>query len=367
MKPLLTRIEEELAICTDPYRRAELLGEKGCYLARVGEFGAAHRLLSELRADSSMARNERIVVRVMLLEGLLLFYESLDTRCRDRVLRAHAISHAAGHFDLARLSAAWLAHADVNLDRFNDVSRMLRYALAAQSSLSDPATVRAHLVLADFNMLAGRTAPAERFYELARRGAVECGDDSALAASFYNRAIMVLNLGRIRAALGEESNESRRFLELEVRSVRLYHEASGQTSLSHLLDLMHAMLLFATGSYSEAAACYRRIFSTGKSLNLDGDDSILALEFAYCLLSMDNANEARAVIRSAEAAREGQSNFDDALIIAAMKDRLRNEFGFETTIGQSLGSLKVEIDEYRQYVEDLCNRLDELHDLASKA
>lgn len=366
MKPLLTRIEEELAICTDPYRRAELMGEKGCYLARVGDFDAARGLLLELRADAPMVGNERIAVRVMLLEGLLLFHEALDVKCRDRVLRAHAISHAAGHFDLARLSAAWLAHADVNLDRFSDVTRMLRYALASPYPLSDPANVRAHLVLADLNMLAGRDVPARRFYELARRGAVECGDDSALAASFYNRAIMMLNLGRIRAVLGEESSESRRFLELEVRSVSLYHQASGQTSLSHLLDLMHAMLLFGAGSFSEAAACYRRILLTGKSLNFDGDGSILALELAYCLLSVGNAEEAIAVIRAAEAAPEGRSNFDDALVIAAMKHRLRSKFGFETSLGQTLGNLADEIDAYRRGVEHLCDKLDELDDLASK-
>jgi tetratricopeptide (TPR) repeat protein len=366
MKPLLTRIEEELAVCTDPYRRAELMGEKGCYLARVGDFSAARALVSELRADSSIVGNERVAVRVMLLEGLLLFFEELDAKCRDRVLRAHAISHAAGHIDLARLTAAWLAHADVNLDRFSDVTKMLRYALTPPSPLGDPATVRAHLVLADCNMLAGRIESARRFYELARRGAVECGDDSALAATFYNRAIMMLNLGRIRALLGEESSESRRFMELEVRSVSLYHQASGQTSLSQLLDIMRAMLMFAGGSFSEAEVYYRKILSTGRSLNFDADDSILALEFAYCLLSLGNVDEAKTIIRSVEAVPAGRSNFDDALVIAGMKYRLLNEFGLETAVGANTGSLAVEIDAYRGYVERLGKELDGLKDVVSK-
>lgn len=348
MKPLLTRVEEELAVCADPYRRAELLGEKGCYLARVGDFEGARRLVSELRANESIARYERVAVRIMLLEGLLLFFEDLDARCRDRVLRAHAISHASGHFDLARLSAAWLAHADVNLGRFDDVTRMLKYALTPPVHVGDAATVRAHLVLADLNMLASRVEPAKRFYEYARRGAVECGDDSALAATFYNRAIMMLNLGRIKAVLGEEINESRRFLELEVRSVSLYHQASGQTSLSHLLDSMHAILMFVTGSFPEAVVSYRKMLSTGKSLNVDVDDSIPKLEFAYCLLTVGSAEEAKAIVHSVEQAPAGRRSFDDALILAGIKGRLWNEFGIRTSGGGDSNSLPVEIDAYRR-------------------
>ena len=69
MKPLLTRIEEELAVCVDPLRRAELLGEKGCYLARVGDIDMSIETVRALRSDFGTASTPASLVWAMIVEG----------------------------------------------------------------------------------------------------------------------------------------------------------------------------------------------------------------------------------------------------------------------------------------------------------
>lgn len=358
MKPLLTRIDEELAVCADPYRRAELLGERGCYLARIGDFASARQLVAEIRSNLDVSTRERVAVRVMLLEGLLLFFDGLDVRCRDRIDRAHAIGNLSGHRDLARLTAAWLAHVDLNLDRFDDVAQMVRYALRPPIDIADPAAVRARLVLANLSMLAGRVDIAKESYHLAWRGAVASGDDSAIAATFYNRASFLLNLRRIEEVIGGNREASQRFLELEVRSVDLYHRASRQTSLAHLLDLLSAMTLLGSGQFAAAASKYRSVLSSGVALNIGADDTIPAMELVLCLLELNRTDEARGVIESIEKVSAGRRLFDDELIIAGLKHRIGEQFGILINVDLNGSTLDESIQRFRDRQAELRLRLE---------
>lgn len=360
MKPLLTRIDEELAVCADPYRRAELLGERGCYLARIGDFASARQHLLEIRSSLEVSTRERVAVRVMLLEGLLFFFDGLSVQCRDRVLRAHAIGHLSGQGDLARLTAAWLAHIDFNLNRFDDAARMIQYALRAPSEIADAATFRARLVLADLSMLSGRVEAAKQLYDLARRGAVEGGDDSTIAAIFFNRATMLLNQSRIGAILGEGSAVSQRFLELEFRSIELYHRASGQTSLPHLLDLLSAMILLEAGNFREAAEKYRRVLNAGPALTIGADDAIPALELALCLISLNELDEAKGIIEAIERMPKVARPLDDLLIIAGLKHRIGATHGVLINIDDQCDALQSSIQKFREQQAELRRMVDDI-------
>lgn len=360
MKPLLARIDEELATCADPYRRAELLGERGCYLVRVGEFEGARRALTLMRESPVSVTNGRVAVGVMLLEGLLHFFENLDIRCRDRIMRAYAIAHAAGESDLARLSAAWMAHIDFNLDRYADVAKMLRYSLRPPVVESDADCIRARLVLANLLMLAGRPSEASTLYDLARRGAVAIGDDSTIAATFYNRINMLLNLVRVEGVLGIDAEASQRFLEIEIRSVILYHKASGQTSLNQVLELLDAMVLFRSGDFGRAAERYRALLSTGARLNVDADNLVPALELVICLLSMGNVDEANSVLQGLSGYHVGRRSFDDALIVDGLRNRIGLDFGIDVEIASDFLSLEESIRAFRERQDELVAVLDDL-------
>lgn len=155
MSRLLARLDHELAGCRDPLRRAELLAERGCHLARVGDRAGAQRIAAELRQDHGDGRASRIAVRIMLLEGLMLFFDNLDPAATDRILRAHTVALAWRHDDLIRLTAAWLAHMQFVLGDYAAMARALEPCFDRPGACRE-ASSRVCVVLGNAHQIAGR-------------------------------------------------------------------------------------------------------------------------------------------------------------------------------------------------------------------
>ena len=87
-------------------KRAEL----AAYQARLGRFDEVRSTLSALHQRYESRPNVQISSWLNLVEGLVGHFTDMDPAARDKVLRAHALSTAAGLTRMRALSAAWLDH-----------------------------------------------------------------------------------------------------------------------------------------------------------------------------------------------------------------------------------------------------------------
>lgn len=284
MIPLLTRIDNELASCTDPGRSAELWAERASYLARTGEFAEAHEILARLRRGFGDGRNARVSVSLMLAEGILAYFERMDPSARDRMRRAKLIADATRLEDLSQVCAMWLAHVEFNRADYSSMLTCLRPWAGNLEHLLDPAKARAALLLADAFMYCGEVGHARKWYELARQAAIAGGDQAMLAATIYNKAAMGLHRLRLAAAADNVDPEVLRFVELEIASANNYHAAVGHRDLRILIDACRARLLLLKGEFSSAKTILNQLVdSENLRLSLVSDQVLLRLEHCRCL------------------------------------------------------------------------------------
>ena len=114
MKPsrLLLRLEAGIVNAKSVVEADCLRAERAAYLARLGRFEEVRAELDALRARYDCRPNVKISVWLNLVEGLTIHSREMGQAARDKVLRAHALSGAAGLLQMRALSAGWLAHMD---------------------------------------------------------------------------------------------------------------------------------------------------------------------------------------------------------------------------------------------------------------
>jgi hypothetical protein len=323
MKPLLTRIDEQLSVCTDPLQRAELLAERACYLARIGRFAEANEIATSLRRTFGDGLNARVSVWVMLIEGLVLFYAHLDIKSRDRLWRAHAISVACKFGDLLLLTASWLAHIDFNRSDFTAVIGSLQKCVGRSLDLPSAWQVRVCLILADCFLYSRQFEVAKRWYEKARTSAVSLGDEATLGAIIYNRAALGLVNLRFEALVNSVSSEAIRFMSLELDSASSYQRGARHDSLTQLLAACRARILMLQKDYGAAASMLKAIIGRADlTLNLDSDRHLLLVELAECLHECGLTTEAREIFLSIRPEGFSVMTVDDQYMFLALYGKL---------------------------------------------
>ncbi len=261
MSSLLERIEERLESSSSPRVRAELLGEKACYLARGGERDAAKALVQDMRAEWGSAHIPDAMVWIMLAEGLIYYFSSSPRESWDRIVRAQHLSASLALPRLAVLTSAWMAHLEFGRSNYLEMRRHLRNVFDGDWRTHDDAALRAFLVLGDGSLNAGLNELARQSYEVAHRLAVRTGDRLALAAIMYNRAVHGFNSlmanGIVDACPPSREQLTRFALELE--SARHFEALIGASAFAQALDLTRGRYLLAVGEVVEASLIFRRL------------------------------------------------------------------------------------------------------------
>jgi len=317
---LLHRIDFELSSCVDVLRRAELIAERGVYSARIGDFDDAREAVRLLRERFGSA-NVRVSIWIMLIEGLVLFFESLSTIAYDRIRRANLVGRASENHDLAALTAAWLAHLDFNASRFNDMEQWLGSCLHKFSEQRSDTRIRVYVVVASACLYAGYVPEGRRFCELARREAVAVGDEATLSAIMYNRAALTLTYLRVCAALGREDPEAAEFLEMEVASAHRFNSAVKHSALAHIVDLARARLEFFKCRYAAAAEILRTQLDGDRPLGIKSGRALVELEYAVCMAQLGDTSAANAL--DTEADLESELATEERLIYCHLLGVLR--------------------------------------------
>src|SRR4051794_35075843 len=109
MSRLLRCLEEQLRNSRTPREAAEPLSRQACYFARSGNSAEAKAIAEHLRSRFGSA-DARIAAWIMLIEGLVGYFEALKPEALDRIQRAALISQAAGQLDIYYLASTWLAN-----------------------------------------------------------------------------------------------------------------------------------------------------------------------------------------------------------------------------------------------------------------
>lgn len=284
MKPLLTRIDEELAVCADPYRRAELLGERGCYLARLGRYQACEQTIEVLRSEFRINSNPTLLAWAMIVEGLRNYFASLSVAAIDRVWRSHESGRALGMEVLRDFSTSWLAHLEFERSNFAETARLIRRLDLLGSKGIDLVRVRAALVLGDVTLFSGDRASSQYWYSVAHRSAVAIGDQAALGALMYNRA--AFSVAQMRANLASRSAppdaELITFAAMELASARAFERGIGVDVLGHLVDLCEGRIQVLRGDFGAALAKFRMAQPIIERVELRSNRSHISGEIMYC-------------------------------------------------------------------------------------
>jgi len=251
--PCISRLDSLISQAETDVARARLLAEKGCYLARIGavlEAGSIRQLLREKFGDG---RDLGVSVRLMVLEGVLSYYQNLGRDAGDRIVRAKVLSVASGDRELISLTAAWLSHIQYFDDKYDAAIESARLAIDNICPDQWQTHIRIGLLFGDMHLLVENHEASKRWYELARNAAIRYGDQAAIGAITYNRAsLRVFNL-RVSMALGYPISESDiAFADAENRSSINYQLVAGVTSLEHLLSSSRISVQVIRRQYAEA-------------------------------------------------------------------------------------------------------------------
>lgn len=319
MKPLLTRIEEELAVCTDPYRRADLMGEKGCYLARVGDFEAAHGVVGALRSTFRDREFPPTLAWAMLIEGLIYYFENLNTRAFDRVRRSYECGRALGIRMLWDVAAAWWAHLQFERSSFVESADLLRRIDLTDPDCCDAARVRYSMVLADAFLFAGERHSSKRWFARAHQFAIRIGDQAALGALMYNRAVFSIALMRAQMALRAIPVDATQlnFAAMELSSARSFENAVHVRALEHLVDVWQVRVHVLRGEYSHAIEQIRRLLPIVERIEERPNKSHIVGDLMLCQLRLGNVDEARGAATRLLADWGVGLDVDDRLVLAS--------------------------------------------------
>lgn len=282
MTSALERLRSDVASAIAPEPRAESLLKLALCLAQLGKMDEAKSILSQVRGDFSSGRAPRVSIRLLLLEGVISYYDNLHDSS-DRLNRALVLAKAIDLRDLYAEVSVWISHLAYNFEKYKVLANSLREVFASFELLDDGLKARACLLVADGSQYLEGSAAASGWYTLARIFSRHAHDHAIIAAIEYNRLGMGLSRIRIERALHRRAGEAmRRQWLLELESVKRLHVGFDVSALSELLDLCDAYTHELLDEFSDAVLSLSAIQRSGAATRCGVSDALLALEIAWC-------------------------------------------------------------------------------------
>lgn len=289
------RLHQQIHHETDEFGRAALKAELGCYWARTGDFERSDSVRAELRQKFGTGRSLKVSVRLMLLEGLLMYYKDLNPGARDRILRANLLSTSFHELELTALTSAWLAHIDFNRCNFQSMAAEIEKCLSLINNDSGNAICRISLVLGDVFLHCNDREFSQFWYEKARLTATELGDQAAIGAITYNRAALNVQNLRLKAVRGALIDEQVTRLHMELKTAINYQNLARLKSLDHLLDAATVGLMVVLDEYEQAVTKATELLDQNLVPHRSGEHIILLADLARCYTALGDLHSAQEV------------------------------------------------------------------------
>ncbi len=315
MRPATSRLLKQLdaAIDSAPTQLAAdcLRAERACYLARQGRTDEAKSLVIALRKQYGSAPNVAMSAWLSLAEGLEIYFRTLGVGSRDKVLRAHALSAAAGLMPMQALTAGWLAQMDFTRLDVESMARHVKEALKLAAPEDNRARARASLVLGQALHFARRLDLALPWYRRAHTHATEQGDDAAISAFMHNMACMRLDNLRQVKLTGLTDNSEGGILMSGTESTSRFDQLIGASSLKALNPLMIARVHSLQGRPAEALIQYKEHLAIDVDQGFSRMRSDLLSDMAWCRFQLDQREAAISLAMEAEASLTAETQIDD--------------------------------------------------------
>jgi len=322
MSQLLARIEEQLAITSEPWRRAVLAARRACYWARIGRFADARQTVADLRTSFGRGEDGRVTVWIMLLEGLIQLYESLGSGAKDRFNRAQFLSIAAQDSDLIAITSAWKAHFEFETSDFSAMVASLRLALQHLTPDRHDACARVSMVIADVLFVCGERSSAQTWFMLGRDHALAAGDQATIDALLYNRAAFGLAWLRAHRCFGMVDPALVATVGMEVSSAKNFQALTQVEALQNFVYLCEARVLALADDYLGAATALKEVRSKGPFASYNFSQEVIELELAYCNFRLGQLELAHSHFERANGASFSQLDTDEQLVMQWMRFEL---------------------------------------------
>lgn len=360
--PLVLRLQKQIEGTSDDEMRGVLLAQIAWYLARTGDFDGSEKIRLELRhkffdANSSPVSG-RVSISLMILEALTLYYRELSPRARDRMLRANLLAKSFGERWLAALSSSWLAHIDFNQNRFDSMAASISSAFELMEANDIAVKCRLSLVLGDAFLYCQSRTESQRWYDVARRSANELGDHAAIGAVTYNRAALQISSLRVSDALQPASTEEVASARAELQSAINYQRIAGLRSLDHLLDDMSVGLSILEGHYVSVISMLTRSTFAGETNFSKNNSPIKVADFAYCLASVGNFEEASRCLSGIDASALEIVSADDQVVALGSIAKTFKILGDHRQANLHLAKAETALLEHRAIISEIRNLID---------
>lgn len=334
MQKLLARLEHGIAHGRVPHEIPFLRAERMVLLIRMGEFERARKELVALRTLPEAQSNAALNAWLWLGEGLADFFESVEARARDRVLRACALAASAKVPLIHALTAAWCAHLDFRAQDYDAMLTHLAEALRLAEAEHHGALGRACVVVAGAYHFAGREDLAQPWYARARTHAAVEGDGITLSSIMYNMAALRVCAVRLAEFYGKVDAQAVQRALLGTESSAFLDRSVQAGALSAASAMVRAQALVAHGQHADALALYDSHWAAAMQSGLESSEALFQADRAWCLYQLGRSDDARNVARSAASTLMWASEIEERAVAHAMLARTFEALGLRKQAGQ---------------------------------
>ena len=342
------RLEAEISAAPSVLEADCKRAELAAYWVRLGRVAEVELTLQDLHHRYRAHPNVAISAWLNLVEGLVGHFGDMDPGARDKILRAHALSSAAGLLPMRALAAAWLAHFDYLEVNVESMAQYVTESFDLSAKENYGAISRASLVVAQAYHLSGNLHIALIWYAKARDSAVSDGDDATISALMHNMAWLRAHELRRRLFLDQDEDLSTKYALLSAHSTANFDSLIGAVSLGSLIPLLKAQILSVSGKEGEALEIYEQYLLPAMGKEMRRLQADLLADMAWCRLKMGQQERARQDAEFAVLIIDPFGHFDDralahgrlAQVFNALGDSEANSFHrqleFEAWAGHSL-------------------------------
>lgn len=321
MSELLRRIEAQIQSSSDFRVQGELKARRACYLARIGRFSEAKETIAELRRTSTGAGFERVTIWVILVEGVLAYFESLGRGAQDRIMRAQVLSKALKDTRLVLIASAWRSHIEFESSNFLAMRDSLAEVFLNPSvdAEDDESLARASLTLAYSFTLVGDRKTAQFWFSKAREHALRIGDQATIEAVIHNRASFHLAYLRIKRCFEELGAQEIDDCRLAIASAKNFQTLIDIGSLTTLTELCEARLKALGGHYEEAERLLLELRGRQPFASNNYSVDIIDIERAFLLASSGRSDRAQEILQHLSDPSCSMLDPDDRMVAAWMR------------------------------------------------
>lgn len=315
---MLTRFDHEIVASKSQVEADCKRAERAAYRARLGFCKEANEELESLRDLYKARPRVELSAWLNLLDGLVGHFKDMSPGAREKILRSHALSSAAGIVRVQALSAAWLAHMDYLRLNSSSMAQYLEEALRLSTKQDHAVRSRAGLVLGQAYHLSGRLDLALPWYSTAREHAVAEGDDATLSALMHNMAWLRAQRIRISdCALADEPTKMERHALLSADSTASFDRLIGSESLPSSVSVLRAQVLTVQKQYSDALALFEAEMLSALSSGMGRLQADLLADQAWCRVQLGQRSAALEDAGNAAACIDPDGQFDDRALAHA--------------------------------------------------